>query len=112
MKNYIKVRNWVPFLSSYMYIDTYEHIADDLFADHDINFVWFGANELYCKDNGFIFVKCTIKSSCESLFEVCMEHLERNLRFSDEDMEQYEYLCSIFELIESGDAEILVDECC
>lgn len=99
MKNYISIKNRMPFRSSFMYIDYRDHIADQIFIDHGLNFIYFGKKEFYNKDTDLCVVYCSIFSKDEKLFIECMEHLRRKLEFLDFDMEVYDELSEIFELI-------------
>lgn len=96
--NYLKIHNWVPFRSAFMYIDVPEYIADQIFEDHGLN-VRFRANELYHPEMNLIVVECTIATRNEELFYECMEHLKRKLTFLGYDMENYNTMSELFGLI-------------
>lgn len=95
LKNYIKVKNRIPFLVSYCFIDCDKYVADEIFADHDINFIYFHKKELYNKDTKFVIPYCSILCKDEEKFLGCMEHLRRKLEFLDYNMEDYDKLSEV-----------------
>lgn len=95
VKNYIKVRNKIPFLVSYCYIDCNKYIADEIFDNHDFPFIYFHKKELYNKITNFIIVRCTFFKKHEELFFECMEHLRRKLEFLDYNVEDYDKLSEV-----------------
>lgn len=96
--NYLRIHNWVPFRSSFMYIDVPEYVADQIFEDHGLN-VRFKDNELYHPEMDLIVAECTIATRDEELFFECMEHLKRKLTFLGYDMEEYDTMSELFSLI-------------
>ena len=100
MKNYIKLRNKIPFRSSFMYIDSKKYICDELFLDHEIYGVRFFKNELHKEGSELVLVTCSIFTKDIPKFEECMEHLRRKIEFLDYDMEEYDMYSAIFEYTE------------
>lgn len=100
MKNYIEIKNKIPFRKSFMYIDVDKYLADNIFIDHELYWVVFKKKELRCTDSNFIISYCSILSKDEDKFIECMEHLNRKIEFFDYDMDDYEFLCSIFKVAE------------
>lgn len=96
--NYLRIHNWVPFRSSFMYIDVPEYVADQIFEDHGLN-VRFKDNELYHPEMDLIVAECTIATRDEELFFECMEHLKRKLTFLGYDMADYDTMSELFSLI-------------
>lgn len=94
----MEVKCWIPFVSSFMYLDCEEYIADSLFIDHELTWVWFNKHELKRPGSPFSFIHCRVLSRDRELFEETMEHLQRKLAFAGYDMEEYEELCGICEL--------------
>lgn len=99
MKNFVKVKCWIPFVSYYMYLDSDDFVADELFFDHDIPWVWFSSKQFKKPNTSYSFVFCKILSVNEEQFEEAMEHLIRKLEFLGYDMEEYEELCTVCEMI-------------
>ena len=95
LKNYIKVKNRIPFLVSYCFIDCDKYVADEILADHDINFIYFHKKELYNEDTKFVIPYCSILCKDEEKFLECMEHLRRKLEFLDYNMEDYDKLSEL-----------------
>ena len=98
LKNYIKIRNRIPFLISYCFIDCDKYISDEIFFNHGIQFVYFHKKELYNEDTNFVISRCSILWKDEEKFVECMEHLRRKLEFLDYDMEEYDNLSRVFEV--------------
>lgn len=92
LKNYIRVRTRIPFIVSYCYIDCDEYVADEIFSDHEMTFIYFHKKELYNEDTNFVISRCSILKKDEGKFIECMEHLRRKLEFLDYNMEFYDEL--------------------
>lgn len=96
--NYLKIKNWVPFRSSFMYIDVPEYVADEVFENHDL-IVRYKDTELYHPELDLVIVTCSFFTFEEDIFLECMEHLKRRIAFLGYDMENYETMSEIFSLI-------------
>ena len=96
--NYLKIRNWVPFRSSFMYIDVPEYVADEVFENHDL-IVRYKDTELYHPELDLVIVTCSFFTFEEDICLECMEHLKRRIAFLGYDMENYETMSEIFSLI-------------
>jgi hypothetical protein len=96
--NYLKIKNRVPFRSSFMYIDVPEYVADEVFENHGL-IVRYKDTELYHKELDLVIVICSFFTFEEEIFFECMEHLKRRIAFLGYDMENYETMSEIFELI-------------
>lgn len=98
MVNYLKIRNRVPFRSSFVYIDVPEYVADEIFENHDL-IVRYKDTEFYHPELNLVIVTCSFFTFEEEIFLECMEHLKRRIAFLGYDMEDYDTISSIFELI-------------
>lgn len=96
--NYLKIRNRVPFRSSFMYIDVPEYVADEVFENHEL-IVRYKDTELYHPELDLVIVTCSFFTFEEDIFLECMEQLKRRIAFLGYDMENYETMSEIFELI-------------
>ena len=103
MKNYIKLRNRVPFRSTFMYIDSCDYVCDELFFIHGIyHGLRFFKQEFYKEGSEFVLVLCSIFTKDIPKFEECMEHLRRKIEFLDYDIEEYDTYSVIFEVVEDN----------
>ena len=96
--NYLKIRNWVPFRSSFMYIDVPEYVAEEVFENHEL-IVRYKDTEFYHPELDLVIVTCSLFTFEEEIFLECMEHLKRKIAFLGYDMENYETMSEIFGLI-------------
>ena len=78
LKNYIKIRNRIPFLISYCFIDCDKYVSDEIFDNHDFPFIYFHKKELYNEDTNFVISRCSI------------------LWKDEEKMEEYDNLSRVF----------------
>lgn len=111
MMNFLKIKNWNPFRSSFMYIDAPEYVADDIFADHELFSIKFRENELWHPELNYIIVECTISRRDEEKFIECMEHLRRKLAFMEYNMENYDLLSRLFTCIQDNYEELKNEYC-
>lgn len=105
-KNYIKLKNRIPFRSTYCFIDTTDYIGDEIFYNHELYQIRFFKTELHKRGSDFTVVRCSIFNKDISKFEECMEHLRRKLEFLDYDMEEYDMISALFGLIEEKMGEV------
>lgn len=106
-KNYIRLKNRIPFKSTFCFIDTVDYIADEIFFNHEFHKkVKLSPNELHKRGSDFVIVKCTIPTKDIPTFEMCMEHLRRKIEFLDYDMEEHDELANFFEIIEENTGEL------
>lgn len=95
LKNYIKVRNRIPLFVSYCFIDCDKYVADEIFFNHDLMFVYFHKKELYNENTNFVISRCSILWKDEEKFLECMGHLRRKLEFLDYNMGDYDKLSEV-----------------
>ena len=96
--NYIEVKNWVPFRSSFMYVDSVDYVSDQIFIDHDLKWIRFDKKELHNTEYKLAIIRCHIFTKDKNKFYDCMEHLRRKLQFYGYNMSAYDYVSDIFEL--------------
>lgn len=106
-KNYIRLKNRIPFRSTFCFIDTIDYIADEIFFNHELhNKVKLSPKELHKKGSDFVIIRCTIFTKDTPIFEECMEHLRRKIEFLDYDMEEHDEIANLFEIMETNIGEL------
>ena len=108
-KNYIKLKNRIPFRSTYCFIDTTDYLSSEIFYNHELYHIRFFKTELHKRGSDFTVVRCSIFTKDIPVFEMCMEHLRRKLEFLDYDMEEYDMISALFGLIEEKMGEIFYE---
>lgn len=104
--NYIKIKNKIPFRSSFCFIDSIDYTSSEIFYNHNLYCIKFFKTEFHKKGSNFVIVRCSIFTKDIPIFKECMEHLRRKLEFLDYDMEEYDTLSALFTLIENKLGEI------
>ena len=66
MENYLKLKTFSPFSSSYVFLDCDEYLADQLFIKHKVP-VKFGG-EFVRDDSRYRIISCTIRKKYEQSF--------------------------------------------
>jgi len=77
VKNYIKIESKIPFRKRYIYLDTEEYYADQLFVKYEIP-VRFGF-ELTHPDHPYIFIDCKFWSKDEHKFLKALRELPNKM---------------------------------
>ena len=72
--NYIKCGDKHFTKYTYVYIDTPEHLADDIFINHRLR-VWF-KGDYSSEKNSYLIVHCEVKKRNAQEFEDCLRELE------------------------------------
>lgn len=73
--NFIKLHNWIPFRTTYCYLDTEDYTADQFFVRRRIP-VRYHKGEWHKADTNFVFIIVSIPSRCEPGFEEAMCELK------------------------------------
>lgn len=73
--NFLKLDNWVPFRSTYCYIDTEDYTADQFFVRRRIP-VRYRKGEWSKPDSPYVIIVVSIPSRCEPGFEEAMCELK------------------------------------
>lgn len=66
MENYLKLKTFSPFSSSYVFLDCEEYLSDQLFIKHRVP-VKFGG-EFVKKDSRYRIIRCKIRKRYEKCF--------------------------------------------
>lgn len=76
-RNYIKLKNYIPWRESYLYIDTAEYIIHNVFNREKIN-VKFGSK--FVKENSkYIIVLCSIAKRDRDRFILALNEVMNNM---------------------------------
>lgn len=75
--NYIKCDDWSLTKYSYMFIDTKDYLADQIFINHKL-MVYFG-QEMVEPESGYYMIFCKIHKKDESIFLQCMGELRNKM---------------------------------
>lgn len=106
-KNYIRLKNRIPFRSTFLFIDTIDYISDEIFFNTGFHYkVKLSPKEFHKKDSDFVIIRCSIFTKDIPIFEECMKHLRRRIEFLDYDMEEHDEIANLFEIIESNTGEL------
>ena len=106
-KNYIRLKNRIPFRSTFFFIDTIDYIADEIFFNHEFHTkVRLSPNEMHKRGSDFVIIRCTIFTKDIPIFEECMEHLRRRIEFLGYDMEEHDEIANLFEIMETNIGEL------
>lgn len=94
MKNKIKNHVLLGYLPSrfsyYCYVDTKEHLADDILAKHKIHIKF--RKVVDKKDADYCFVVCRIPKKQDNVFQTAMDELSDKMAISNH--EDYENFCN------------------
>ena len=88
MKNYIQIIKFSLLYYYFMYIDTKDYLADDLFINENINVKYRG--EFRRKDEKYIIVECKVrKNSVNKFLEIMEKFKNKMLLFGYNDYEKF-----------------------
>ena len=75
--NYIKCKDFSLFNYHYMFVDVAEHLADQIFINHEL-YVNFG-KELEDPKSGYRMIFCKVAKKNEEVFLQCMKELQNKM---------------------------------
>ena len=88
VQNYIRLKTRSPFSRQYMFIDSSEYLADNLFCGHQVP-VKFG-KEMVNKDTKYVIISCKIHKRYEEQFVEALQELpNKMLLFGHTDYIEY-----------------------
>ena len=96
VQNYIRLKTRSPFSRQYMFIDTSEYLADNLFCNHKVP-LKFG-KEMVDKDTKYVIISCKIHKQYEEQFvKALLELPNKMLLFGHTDY--IEYCKKVFDML-------------
>ena len=78
MLNYLKINTINPFSTMFMYIDTSEYHADQIFVDQKLR-VKFTKYEFVNNDNGYLCIFVKVPNKKVAVFQECMDELKKKM---------------------------------
>lgn len=77
MSNYLKLKTFSPFSYQFMYLDTADHLADNIFIKNELPVKFCGD---FVKENeNYSIIVCKIKKNDFEKFDKSMEELEKKM---------------------------------
>lgn len=92
MKNYMKLKSYSPFMSSYVFLDCGEYLADQLFIKNKVP-VKFG-NEYARDDSRYRIIFCKIRKKYENNFLKALSEMYNKMILRG--YEDYQEFCGEF----------------